>query len=132
MKLFQNKFIFIFLFFLFFQTISFNVSAQKEKKQSHASIQTNVAILKGLRKTREDYMMVDMGEPKFGWSDIPLAMPLEDAAAAVTAFSGQVSPHFRVGRITLELEFLQDDVAESAFFVLSLQVLKLLLIWIAE
>jgi len=51
------------------------------------SIQTNAGILQGVRKDPElDYILVDMGKPKFDWQHIPLAMPLKEAAAKVEKF----------------------------------------------
>jgi len=49
------------------------------------NIQTNVANLQGIRQ-QDGYILVDMGTPKFGWQEIPLAMPVEEAAKKIMGF----------------------------------------------
>jgi diaminopimelate epimerase len=57
----------------------------KELGRLPVSIETNAAVLQGV-KQQDDYIMVDMGAPKFDWQDIPLAMPKEEAAKKVMDF----------------------------------------------
>lgn len=66
----------------------------KELGRLPVTIETNAAVLSGTAKNAESHILVDMGAPKFDWQDIPLAVPIEEAAAKVTAFSGLVNPIF--------------------------------------
>lgn len=65
----------------------------KELGRLPVTIQTNVAILQGVKK-QDDYILVDMGTPKFDWQGIPLAMPIEAATKKVEEFSGLKNPIF--------------------------------------
>jgi len=65
----------------------------KELGRLPVTIQTNVAVLQGIKEV-DGYILVDMGEPKFEWRDIPLAMPIDEATAKVAAFSGLKNPIF--------------------------------------
>lgn len=58
----------------------------KELGRLPVTIETNVAILSGLKKEKiedAERILVDMGEPKFDWQDIPLAMPIEQASTKI-------------------------------------------------
>ena len=57
----------------------------KELGRLPVTIETNAAVLQGV-KQQDDYILVDMGAPKFDWQDIPLAMPIEEAAKEVMDF----------------------------------------------
>lgn len=65
----------------------------KELERLPVTIETNVAILRGVRK-QEDYILVDMGEPKFEWQDIPLSMTIEEATARIKEKFGLENPIF--------------------------------------
>ncbi|MEI7670292.1 MAG: diaminopimelate epimerase [Pseudomonadota bacterium] len=60
---------------------------EKELKRLPVTIETNAAILSGIKKL-DNNIAVDMGMPKFAWQEIPLAMPIEDAAKKVKEISG--------------------------------------------
>ena len=69
----------------------------KELGRLPVTIQTNVAVLCGVEQGSSEgknYIMVDMGEPKFGWQDIPLSMPIEEATKKLEEFSGLENPIF--------------------------------------
>lgn len=69
----------------------------KDSNKLPVSIQTNVAVLQGIKMGKYndiEYTMVDMGMPKFGWNDIPLAMPIEEATKKVEALCGLKNPIF--------------------------------------
>lgn len=57
----------------------------KELGRLPVTIQTNAAILQGVKK-HDDYILVDMGAPKFDWQDIPLTMPIEKSTRKVVDF----------------------------------------------
>ncbi len=65
----------------------------KELGKLPVTIQTNAAVLQGVKK-QDDYILVDMGEPKFDWKDIPLSMPIDKATKKVEEFSGLKNPIF--------------------------------------
>jgi diaminopimelate epimerase len=71
---------------------------EKELGRLPVRIETNAGILQGLSKGTidgQDYIRVDMGQPKLGWQDIPLAMPLAEAAIRVKEVCGLIEqPHF--------------------------------------
>lgn len=69
----------------------------KELGRLPVTIQTNVAVLRGLEQKSfegKDYILVDMGAPKMAWQDIPLAMPIEEAAALIEQKFGLKNPIF--------------------------------------
>jgi diaminopimelate epimerase len=46
-----------------------------------ATIETNAGLLRAFDTGKAETIAVDMGEPKFGWQDIPLAEPFADTRA---------------------------------------------------
>jgi diaminopimelate epimerase len=46
-----------------------------------ATIETNAGLLRAFDTGKPETIAVDMGEPKFGWQDIPLAEPFADTRA---------------------------------------------------
>lgn len=71
---------------------------EKELGKLPVTIETNADILQGVKKQSHqgaEYILVDMGKPKFSWQDIPLANPIEKSAALVKERSGlDVEPFF--------------------------------------
>src|SRR5262249_20854952 len=72
-------------------------------------------ILHGLKKAftpeNEEYVLVDMGAPKFNWRDIPLAMPEAEAAKKIAMpnpqFVSMGNPH-----VVFFIRFAPDDTSE--------------------
>lgn len=64
-----------------------------ELEKLPVTIETRAGILQGLQKAytddEQEYILVDMGEAKFGEKDIPLAMNIAQATKKVTAFADQ-------------------------------------------
>ena len=60
---------------------------EEELQRLPVTIQTNAGTLQAIEKAytpdEEEYILVDMGAPKFDWQAIPLAMPVEEAAQAI-------------------------------------------------
>lgn len=71
---------------------------EEELKRLPVSIETKAGVLKGLEKAYtpdgQEYILVDMGVPRFGGQDIPLAVPADEAAGKVEAMSGLKHPAF--------------------------------------
>lgn len=71
---------------------------EKELERLPVTIETNVALLKGIVKQPfqdNEFILVDMGKPKFDWHDIPLSMPIADAKQKVKSLTGlEVKPDF--------------------------------------
>lgn len=61
------------------------------------TIKTNAAVLQGIGKEKiegAEEILVDMGKPGFEWQDIPLALPVSQAAQRVAEFCGLENPVF--------------------------------------
>lgn len=63
----------------------------KELGKLPVVIQTNAAILLGV-KQQDDYILIDMGVPRFRWEEIPLAIAVRDAIPKIEEFSGLKNP----------------------------------------
>ncbi len=84
----------------------------KELGRLPVSIETNAAVLQGV-KEQDDYILVDMGAPKFDWQDIPLAIPTEEAAKKIESFSGFKNPTF-VSMGNPHVVFFMDEIPSDA------------------
>lgn len=84
----------------------------KEMGRLPVTIKTNAAILQGMQQ-QDDYILVDMGKPKFGWQDIPLAMPIEEATKKIEGFSGLENPAF-VSMGNPHVVFFMDEIPNDA------------------
>lgn len=64
---------------------------EEELQRLPVTIETNAGLLQGLQKAyspeEEEYILVDLGAAKFGWKEIPLALPPEDAARKLEKFA---------------------------------------------
>lgn len=71
---------------------------EKELGYLPVTIETNANILKGVKKQSHEgveYILVDMGKPRFSWQEIPLANPIDKSAALVKQRSGfNMEPFF--------------------------------------
>jgi diaminopimelate epimerase len=71
---------------------------EEELGRLPVTIETNAAILQGVQKEitpdGQEYILVDMGKPKFEWQEVPLSMPVKEATTAVEEFSGLRNPTF--------------------------------------
>jgi len=71
---------------------------EKELKRLPVTIQTNVDILKGMKKAVRDhkeYILVDMGAPHLDWQKIPLKHSVKESIPLVKEYSGlDVEPMF--------------------------------------
>jgi len=60
---------------------------EEELQRLPVTIRTNAGLLQGLQKAfseeGDEYILVDMGAPKFAWQDIPLALPIAEAEVAI-------------------------------------------------
>lgn len=65
----------------------------KELGRLPVSIETNAAILQGVEKT-DDYILVDMGSPRFSWREIPLAVPIDETIPQIKELYDLSSPTF--------------------------------------
>jgi len=61
--------------------------AAEESGRNEVSVETNAGLLKA-KVDSADSITIDMGRPRFGWSDIPLAEPFEDT----TGIELQIGP----------------------------------------
>ncbi len=62
-------------------------SRREENGRSDVSVETSAGLLKA-NVDGADSITIDMGKPRFGWSDIPLAEPFEDT----TGIELQIGP----------------------------------------
>lgn len=71
---------------------------EKELHRLPVTIQTNVDILKGIKKAvnnNKEYILVDMGAPHLEWEKIPLKSPITQSVELVKEYSGlDVEPLF--------------------------------------
>lgn len=65
----------------------------KEMGRLPVTIETNAAILQGVGQ-KDGAILVDMGRARFAWGDIPLAMPIIEAAPKIKELFGLDNPHF--------------------------------------
>lgn len=84
----------------------------KELGRLPVSIQTNAAVLQGI-KQKDNYILVDMGVPKFDWQNIPLTMPIEKATKKIEEFSSLKNPIF-VSMGNPHVVFFMDDLPSDA------------------
>jgi len=71
---------------------------EEELGRLPVSIATNAGVLRGLEiaytPEEDEYVLVDMGTPKFDWKDIPLAMPQDQAAKLIGERTKLGNPDF--------------------------------------
>ncbi|MEK6746758.1 MAG: diaminopimelate epimerase [Pseudomonadota bacterium] len=84
----------------------------KESGKLPVVIKTNTAILLGV-KQQDDYILVDMGVPKFRWGDIPLAMPIREAIPKIEELSGLKNPTF-VSMGNPHIVYFTDEIPSDA------------------
>ncbi len=93
---------------------------EKELGKLPLSIATNAGVLQGVRKekldTGDEYILVDMGKPKFGSQDIPLAMSVADAAKKVSELAGLPEPVF-VSMGNPHVVFFVEELPENGFVI---------------
>jgi diaminopimelate epimerase len=90
---------------------------EDELQRLPVTIETKAGILQGLQKayTPDDieYLLVDMGLPRFNWKDIPLAMPTPEAAQKIEALSALNDPAFANMGNPHVVFFVRDEAALS-------------------
>jgi diaminopimelate epimerase len=71
---------------------------EHELERLPVSIRTRAALLHGVQKAyteeEHEYVLVDMGEPKFDWTQIPLALPAEEVAQKIEQATGLAGAQF--------------------------------------
>lgn len=63
-----------------------------ESGRSEAAIETNAGLLRAFDTGIPEMVAVDMGEPRFGWREIPLSRPFEDTRSIDLAFGPVDAP----------------------------------------
>ncbi len=84
----------------------------KELGKLPVVIQTNAAILLGV-KQQDDYILIDMGVPRFRWEEIPLAMIVGEAIPKIEEFSGLKNP-IVVSMGNPHVVFFMDEIPSDA------------------